>query len=84
MKHKHQAEYLVLLGPESAPRALLFNGEHHYLAEMIDADGLMVDDLIQRSSQLGEPPRGLPLEQVVPPSELSAPVRCFVLGHGAV
>ncbi len=83
MNCKHRAEYLVLLGPETAPRALLFNGEHHYLAEMIDADGLMMDDLLRQSSKLREPPRGLALEKMIPPSELRGGVRCFALGSAA-
>jgi hypothetical protein len=78
----HSAKYLVLLGPETAPRALLFSGEHRYLTEMFDEDGLMVDNLIRTGFPLRKPPNGLTLDPVLLKSEPmgAEAVRCFALG----
>ena len=76
----HCAQYMVLLGPSDAPRALLFNGECHYLAEMFDEDGLLVENLV-KSSRVCPPPRGLQFDDVVPaPAVSGEPVRYFELG----
>ncbi len=86
MNGLHSAKYLVLYGPEQSPRALLFSGEHRYLAERFDdEDGLMLDNLIRHSSKLCAPPCDLLLDQAVPRAELmsDAPVRCFALGGTA-
>jgi hypothetical protein len=74
-----RAKYLVLLGPETAPRALLFNEQHLYLAEMID-DGMLVDRL-KRSSRTCAPPSSLRFDAAAAAqAAAAAPVRCFLLG----
>lgn len=80
MKSTHCARYLVLLGPADARRALLFSGEHRYLAEMIDDDGIMTDTLL-KSSRVCPKPRSLSLEAVAAPDQLAAgeDMRCFLL-----
>ncbi|MGE5863852.1 MAG: hypothetical protein ACM32J_02010 [Rhizobacter sp.] len=82
MNRSHLAKYLVLLGPTEAPRALLFNGDHRYLAEVFDEDGITVDQLM-KSSTVCPTPRNLALDDVVPspavgPGEEA--VRCYALG----
>lgn len=80
-KHSHRAKYMVLLGPTEAPRALLFNGDHHYLAEVLDDDGMVVDHLV-KSSRVCPTPRDLSLHEVLPPPAIGPAdaVRCFALG----
>jgi hypothetical protein len=74
------AQYMVLLGPAETPRALLFDRQCHYLAEMFDEDGLLVDQLV-KSSRVCPPPRGLMLDDVMPPPAAVAAdaLRCFAL-----
>jgi hypothetical protein len=80
MNRTHSAKYLILLGPPNASRALLFNGEHRYLTEMIDDDGIMVDALV-KSSRVCAPPSGLQLEAAnASPFATCDNVRCFALG----
>ncbi|MEY4563217.1 MAG: hypothetical protein RLZZ618_2494 [Pseudomonadota bacterium] len=81
MNPSHNARYLVLLGPTDAPRALLFSGEHRYLAEMIDDDGMMVDTLL-KSSRVCPRPRNLKFDAVatVDPAHAAKDVRCYALG----
>jgi hypothetical protein len=81
MKDKsHSAKYLILIGPRTARRALLFNREYRYLSEVIDDhDGVMVDALL-RCSRTCEVPSALRLDGVVPAAQLAvASVRCFEL-----
>lgn len=47
LNHDHTARYLVLLNQDDATRALLFAEDHRYLAEVIDDDGLVVDNLMK-------------------------------------
>lgn len=75
----HCAQYMVLLGPTEAPRALLFNGECHYLAEVFD-DGMLLDSLVQHGRPCPRP-QGIAFDQVMPPPAASADaVRCYDLG----
>jgi hypothetical protein len=60
----HTARYLILLGSADAKRALLFSGECEYLAEMIDEDGLTLEQLL-RSGTMCPPPRELGLDDTV-------------------
>lgn len=78
MNPTHRAKYMVLLGPDHAQRALLFNGDHDYLAEVIDDDGLVVENLV-RSSRRCPAPGNLALNDVVPPPAVDAGMRCFAL-----
>jgi len=77
----HCAHYMVLLGPSEAPRALLFNGECHYLAEVFDDDGMVVDQLV-RCSTVCPKPADLMFDEVRPaPAAVNGDaVRCFALG----
>jgi hypothetical protein len=83
MNRTHSAKYLILLGPKEAPRALLFNCQRDYLAEMIDdEDGLMVENLL-KSSRVCPTPRDLTFDALVEPRHLAdgQGVRCFALGN---
>ena len=77
----HCAHYMVLLGPSEAPRALLFNGECHYLAEVFDDDGMVVDQLV-KCSKVCPKPADLMFDDVRPAPAAVDPdaVRCFALG----
>jgi hypothetical protein len=79
MERTHSARYLILCGTSRAQRALLFNQELQYLAEIFD-DGLMVDTLLQ-SGTLCPVPTLLPLETVLAPDEqgANAELKCFAL-----
>ncbi len=81
MNPSHTASYLILLGPASAPRALLFSSEHRYMAEMIDDDGMLVDTLL-KSGRVCARPRSLSLEAVTRSgtADIGDDVRCFALG----
>jgi hypothetical protein len=77
----HAAKYLILLKSETAARALLFGGDHRYLAEVIDDDGLVLDNLIRAGTQC-PPPGELSLECaacLLQPQSGSL-VQCFALG----
>lgn len=76
----HCAHYMVLVGPSDAPRALLFNGECRYLAEMFDEDGMLLENLV-KSSRVCPAPSDLKFDGVVPaPATCGAePLRCFEL-----
>jgi hypothetical protein len=77
--NSHSAKYLVLIGPKTAQRALLFNDEYRYLSEVIDDDGLMVDGLLG-AARACELPRPLRVDGIVPGAQLaSATARCFEL-----
>ncbi len=80
MNRSHSAKYLVLIGPRTARRALLFNHEYRYLSEVIDDDdGLIVDALLgsARSRNLRSVLR---LEGLVPAAQLAGTgVQCFEL-----
>ena len=79
MDLSHRAKYMVLLGPTDAPRALLFNGDHHYLAEVSDR---VVLDQLMKSSRVCPAPRNLMLDGVTPSAARGATdaMRCFALG----
>lgn len=74
----HCAKYLVLLGAPMAPRALLFGSDHRYLAEVVDDDGLTLDDL-RRASRACPPPAALTLTDVANVTEERAAVLCYQL-----
>lgn len=80
-RHQHTAKYLILLKDETAQRALLFGGDHRYLTELIDDDGLVLENLI-RFGTACLPPGDLALDAVVPwqTPQQSLDVRCFALG----
>jgi len=71
----YRAKYLVLLDNGGAPRALLFDQDRHYLAELIDDDGLVLDNLM-RVGTMCSMPADLALHSVANPLTM----RCFTLG----
>lgn len=76
----YSAKYLVLLQTQHASRALLFNGEHDFLAEL-DDDGFVVDDLVRAGTPCPPPP-ALPLEHIVSHEaggSASSPLLCYAL-----
>lgn len=79
MNRNHRAQYMILLGSDADQRALLFNGDHRYLAEVIDDDGMVIENLVKSSRQCPTP-RNLTLGDVVPPPAVDAAgMRCFAL-----
>ena len=78
LRRAHCAKYLILLGPPSAPRALLFGGDHRYLADLVDDDGSTLDDLT-RGSRPCAPPAALALRDVAPEAAADTRVRCWRL-----
>ena len=73
---EHTAKYLILLGSDSAARALLFGEDHRFLAEMFDdEDGLVLGNLMSKGTAC-QPPR-----DVVSSLPASAPtsIQCFAL-----
>jgi hypothetical protein len=73
--HDHTARYLVLLNQDDATRALLFAQDHRFLAEVIDDDGLVVDNLMKAGTAC-VPPR-----QVAEQTQVGQAVKllCFAL-----
>ncbi|MBX3619983.1 MAG: hypothetical protein KF891_08365 [Rhizobacter sp.] len=71
----YTARYLVLLGDEHATRALLFARDSRYLAEVIDDDGLVLDDLMKCGTAC--PPPGDVARQAW--ANAPATVQCFAL-----
>jgi len=72
----YTARYLVLLGHDNAtPRALLFTRDQRYLAEVLDDDGLVIENLMKTGIAC-PPPR-----KVAAQAWASAPatVRCYAL-----
>ena len=81
MDLSHRAKYMILVGPADAPRALLFNGDHRYLAEVFDEDSMVLDQLM-KSSAVCPPPGNLVFDGVMPPPPpgSAAAMRCYALG----
>jgi hypothetical protein len=74
--HKdYTARYLVLLSHQDSTRALLFTQDQRYLSDLIDEDGLMLDNLLRRGRVCPTPNR------VAKAAWASAPatVRCYAL-----
>jgi hypothetical protein len=79
MNSQHMARYLILLQHKEAQRALLFNSEHHYLAELIDDDGSTMESLLRCGTRCSAPP-DLHLDAVMPrPAPGAQPVQCYAL-----
>ena len=75
----YTAKYLVLLHTQAHPRALLFNGQHDFLAEL-DDDGFVVDDLVRAGTPCPTP-LALPLWDVVrDPMGPDGQLECYALG----
>lgn len=71
----YTAQYLVLLNDHDRTRALLFTRDQRYLADLIDDDGLMLDNLMRCGRACPAP------SKVAKQAWASAPasVRCFAL-----
>lgn len=69
-------KYLVLVGDDASPRALLFGGAFDYLAEL-EHDSLTVDHLV-RGGRPCRPPRPLRHNRLL--SQSAGTVRCYHLG----
>jgi hypothetical protein len=80
LNRPYSAKYLVLLQTQAQPRALLFNGEHDFLAEL-DDDGFVVDTLVRAGTPCPPPP-SLPLADIAPDTARAAPsqLQCYALG----
>ena len=70
------ARFLVLFDSES--RALLFDGDQHFLGEVIEDDGFIVESLLLGAKACPVPGIEM-LDSIVPPPALHCPVRCFEL-----
>jgi hypothetical protein len=80
MNRSHSAKYLVLIGPRTARRALLFNHEHRYLSEVIDDDDGPIVDALLDAARACKLPAMLRLEGLVPAAQLAgSSVQCFEL-----
>lgn len=80
-RNQHTAKYLILLKDETVQRALLFGGDYRYLTELIDDDGLVLENLI-RCGTACSPPGDLALDAVISWQASRQPMdmRCFALG----
>jgi len=78
MNRSLRAKYMLLVGPADAPRALLFDGEHRFLAEVFDEDRMVLDQLM-KSSRVCAAPGTLVLDdgEELEPADAG---RCFALG----
>ena len=78
---EHHARYLVLFGDDEAPRAALFDTHERLLAEMIEADGYIVANLVRASSACAPPRPAMvdAIEALDADADL-ARARCFRLG----
>ena len=77
---RYKARYLILLNYQTVQRALLFGVDHRYLTEVIDDDGLVLDNLT-RSGIACMPPDALAQEALMLTHEpAAARMRCFTLG----
>jgi hypothetical protein len=83
LNNAYSARYLVLLPhPQHHLRALLFNGQHAFLAEL-DDDDMVVDNLVRAGTPC-PPPRALPLSDIAPDAGSADPwssgLQCYALG----
>ena len=75
----YKAKYLIIVNDQVAQRALLFGVDHRYLTEVIDDDGLVLENLT-RSGIACLPPSDLALDAVLQMQQPGyANVRCFAL-----
>jgi hypothetical protein len=82
MNRSHSAKYLVLIGPRTARRALLFNHEHRYLGEVIDDDDGPIVDALLDAARACKLPAMVRLEGLVPAAQLAgSSVQCFALAE---
>ena len=76
----YKARYLILLSDHTAQRALLFGVDHRYLTEVIDDDGLVLENLT-RFGTACLPPQDIEADALTLMGQPgTAEVRCFSLG----
>ncbi|HEX3140443.1 MAG TPA: hypothetical protein VHQ87_10330 [Rhizobacter sp.] len=76
----YKAKYLILLSDHATQRALLFGVDHRYLTEVIDDDGLVLENLT-RFGTVCLPPRDIAVDALMLMGQPSTTeVRCFSLG----
>jgi hypothetical protein len=76
----YKAKYLILLSDRTTQRALLFGIDHHYLTEVIDDDGLVVENLT-RFGTACPPPQDIAVDVLMLSNQsATAEIRCFALG----
>jgi hypothetical protein len=77
----YKAKYLILLSDHGAQRALLFGMDHRYLTEVIEDDGLVLENLT-RFGTVCAPPQDIECDALIliggQPSDVK--VKCFSLG----
>jgi hypothetical protein len=75
-----RAKYLVLLHTRAHQRALLFNEEHNFIAEL-DDDWFAVDNLVRAGTPC-RPPPSLPLADLARNSagDFDGQLECYSLG----
>jgi hypothetical protein len=71
-----RAKFLVLF--DTAPRALLLDGDQRLLGEVIEDDGFIVDTLLRTAMACALPMLPLLLASMLPPMAGGA-MRCFEL-----
>ncbi|WKB52472.1 hypothetical protein [Eleftheria terrae] len=77
MTRAHSGKYLLLVGPQDAPRALLFGARHDLLAELDHSD-LVIDDLVQAGAPC-PPPEPLARQAGLAKRGEAANARCYRL-----
>lgn len=76
----YKARYLVLLNDRSTQRALLFGLDHQYLTEVIDDDGIVLENLT-RSGTACIAPKDIAIDAREMAGEPAAfELRCYALG----
>jgi hypothetical protein len=77
----YKAKYLILLSDQTAQRALLFGLDHRYLTEVIDDDGLVLENLT-RFGTACVPPQDIECDALILMGAHASKVelKCFALG----
>ena len=76
----YKARYLVLLSDRSTQRALLFGMDHQYLTEVIDDDGMVLENLT-RFGTACVAPKDIALDaRQMASQSVTFELRCFALG----
>lgn len=73
---EHTAKYLILLGSDSATRALLFGQDCRFLAEIFDDEDGLVRGNLMRSGTACQPPVDVVM---APQASTPTSMQCFLL-----
>jgi hypothetical protein len=71
----YKAKYLILMNTDNKTRALLFGQDYRYLAEVLEDDGLVLENLV-RAGKACAPPGALAVQAW---GGSSSTLRCFAL-----